>query len=276
MSRQLWMWMSAVSLGLSFPAFAEDPPHVHGSDAGASVPANQAHPVDPAPPKPTGKTLSLSLEGGGSAIAYVARPKQAATGGVLVLHEWWGLNDFVKAQADALAAQGYLALAVDLYQGKVATTPDEAGKLMQGLDAAHAAAVEKAGVAWLKQNPHGKKIATLGWCAGGGQSLLASLGSPASVSATVMYYGAPVTDVAQLKTLRGPVLGIWAKKDGWITPDKVEAFDKALTEAGVKHSFHSFDADHAFANPTGGRYNPPAAAEADALTRKFLADVLKS
>jgi carboxymethylenebutenolidase len=275
MSRQLWMWVSAVSLGLSLPVLAEDPPHVHGSDAGASAPVDQAHPVDPAPPKPTGKTLSLRLEGGGTAIAYVARPKQAATGGVLVLHEWWGLNDFVKAQADALAAEGYLALALDLYSGKVATTPDEAGKLMQGLDAAHAAAVEKAGVAWLKQNLHGKKIATLGWCAGGGQSLLASLGSPTSVSATVMYYGMPVTDVAQLKTLRGPVLGIWAKKDGWITPDKVEAFDKALTEAGVKHSFHSFDADHAFANPTGGRYNPPAAAEADALTRKFLADVLK-
>ncbi len=275
MSRQPWMWASALLLGLSLPSFAEEAAHVHGSDAGAAVPANQAHPMDPAPPKPTGKALSLPLEGGGSAIAYVARPKQAATGGVLVLHEWWGLNDFVKAQADALAAQGYLALAVDLYQGKVATTPDEAGKLMQGLDAAHAAAVEKAGVAWLKHTLHGKKIATLGWCAGGGQSLLASLGSPEAVSATVMYYGMPVTDVAQLKTLRGPLLGIWAKKDGWITPDKVEAFDKSLTEAGVKHSFHSFDADHAFANPTGGRYNPPAAAEADALTRKFLADALK-
>jgi carboxymethylenebutenolidase len=157
----------------------------------------------------------------------------------------------------------------------VATSPDEAGKLMQGLDAAHAAAVEKAGVAWLQQHLHGKKIATLGWCAGGGQSLLASLGSPDAVSATVIYYGMPVTDVAQLKTLRGPVLGLWAKKDGWITPEKVEAFDKALTEAGVKHSFHSFDADHAFANPTGGRYNPPAASEANALAQKFLAEALK-
>jgi carboxymethylenebutenolidase len=274
MSRRLLNAASALLLAYSFPALAEDPPHVHGSDAGAAVPANQPHPVDPAAPKPTGKVLSLPLEGGGAAIAYVARPKHAAKGGILVLHEWWGLNDFVKGQADALAKEGYLALAVDLYDGKVATTPDDAGKLMQGLDAVHAAAVEKSGVAWLVQHLHGKKIATLGWCAGGGQSLLASLGSPDSVSATVMYYGMPVTDVAKLKTLRGPVLGIWAKKDGWITPEKAEAFDKALTEAGVKHSFHSFDADHAFANPTGGRYNPPAAAEADALTRKFLADNL--
>jgi carboxymethylenebutenolidase len=275
MSRRMWLWMGALALGWSLPALADEATHVHGPDAGAAVPSNQPHPVDPAPPKPTGKVLSLALPGGGSAIAYVAQPKHAVSGGILVLHEWWGLNDFVKGQADALADLGYLALAVDLYSGKVATTPDEAGKLMQGLDASHAAAVEKAGVAWLVQNLKGKKIATLGWCAGGGQSLLASLGSPKDVAATVMYYGMPVTDVAQLKTLRGPVLGIWAKKDGWITPEKVEAFDKALTEAGVKHSFHSFDADHAFANPTGGRYNPPAAAEANALTQKFLAEVLK-
>ena len=275
MSRQLLLWASALLLGTSAPAFAADPPHVHGSDADSGVPFNQPHPVDPAPPVPTGQMLSLPLEGGGSAMAYLATPKTAATGGILVLHEWWGLNDFIKGQADALAAKGYLALALDLYNGKVATTPDEAGKLMQGLDPAHASAVEKAGVAWLKQNLHGKKIATLGWCAGGGQSLLASLGSPKDVSATVIYYGLPVTDVAQLKTLRGPVLGIWAKKDGWITPEKVAAFDKALTEAHVKHSFHSFDADHAFANPTGARYNPPAAAEANALTEKFLAAALK-
>jgi carboxymethylenebutenolidase len=275
MSPRMPLWMMAVVLCSSLPVLAQDPPHVHGSDSGASVPANQPHPVDPAVPTPTGKAISLALPGGGTAIGYLATPKSAATGGVLVLHEWWGLNNYVKAQADVLASQGYLALAVDLYGGKVATTPDEAGKLMQGLDATHAASVEKAGVAWLKQNLKGKKIATLGWCAGGGQSLLASLGSPKDVSATIMYYGLPVLDVAQLKTLQGPVLGIWATKDGWITPEKVAAFDKALTEAGVKHSFHSFDADHAFANPTGGKYNPPAAAEANAFTKKFLADNLK-
>lgn len=272
MSRRMLLWASGLML-FSSPALAADPPHVHGSDT--DVPSSQPHPVDPAAPTPTGEMLSLPLEAGGSALAYVARPKGATTGGILVLHEWWGLNAHVKASADAFAAKGYLALAVDLYGGKVAATPEEAGKLMQGLDAAHAAAVEKAGVGWLKKNLHGKPIATLGWCAGGGQSLLASLGSPQDVSATVIYYGLPVTDVAQLKKLRGPVLGIWAKKDGWITPDKVEAFDKALTAAGVKHTFYSFDADHAFANPTGAHYNPPAAAEANALVAKFLAEALK-
>jgi carboxymethylenebutenolidase len=269
------LWASAVALAWTLPVAAAEEAHLHGGDAGSTIPANQPHPVDPVAPKPTGTVLSLHLDGGGTAIAYVARPKKAVTGGILVLHEWWGLNDYVKGQADVLAGLGYLVLAVDLYGGKVATTPDEAGKLMQGLDAVQAAAVEKAGVGWLKQNANGKKLATLGWCAGGGQSLLASLGSPADISATVIYYGMPVLDVARLKTLRGPVLGIWAKKDGWITPAKVDAFDQTLTEAGVKHSFHSFDADHAFANPTGGRYNPAAAEEANAITRKFLADVLK-
>jgi carboxymethylenebutenolidase len=273
MSRML-CWASAFLFLSSLPVLAQDA-HVHGSDADAAVPQNQAHPVDPSPPKPTGSMVSLSLPGGGSAQAYVARPKQAPAGAILVLHEWWGLNDFIKSQADAFAALGYLALALDLYNGKVAATAEEAGKLMQGLDTAHAVAVEKAGVAWLKQNAQGKKIATLGWCAGGGESLRASLASPQDVAATVMYYGLPVTDVVQLKTLRGPVLGIWAKKDGWITPDKVVAFDKALTEAGVTHVFHSYDADHAFANPTGARYNPPAAAEANALAQQFLAQAFK-
>src|ERR1041384_6712715 len=86
------------------------------------------------------------------------------------------------------------------------------------------------------------KVATIGWCMGGGESLKASLNDPKDVNATIIHYGMPVTDVSKLKTLRGPLLGIWANKDGWITPDKVAAFDKALTEAGVKHEFHSFGA----------------------------------
>ena len=258
-------------LGWAMAAAAAEPAHVHGSDAGSATPANQPHPVDPNPPKPTGTMITL---GSVAAQAYLARPKGDVRGAILVIHEWWGLNDWVKANADGFAAQGYLALAVDLYGGKVATTKEEASKLMQGLDADHAAAVEKAGVQWLRRAAPKKKLATIGWCMGGGQSLLASLNNAPDVSATVIYYGLPVTDVARLKVLKGPVLGIWAKKDGWITPEKVAAFDKALTEAGVKHSFHSFDADHAFANPTGGAYNPPAAQEANALTRKFLAEVL--
>jgi carboxymethylenebutenolidase len=256
-------------------ALAAEPPHLHASDADSAVPSHQAHPVDPNVPKPKGKSVELTLADGKTASAYVAQPKAAPRGGLLILHEWWGLNDYVKSVADQYAGQGYLVLAVDLYDGHVATQPDEAEKLMQGLTEAYATAVETAGLNWLVKNVKGKKIATLGWCAGGGQSLNASLTNPDKVSATVIYYGLPVTDVERLRKLRGPILGIWAKQDGWITPHKVAAFDTALKDAGIKHEFRSYDADHAFANPTGARFNPTAAQDANEATRRFLAAQLK-
>jgi carboxymethylenebutenolidase len=141
---------------------------------------------------------------------------------------------------------------------------------MKGKDEAWGDQVEEAGVEWLKAQKPGK-VATIGWCMGGGESLKASLHDPKDVDATVMYYGFPVNDVAKLKTLKGPVLGLFANKDKAITPEVVDQFDKALTEAGVKHEFHRYDADHAFANPSGGRYNPDAAKDAWKKTTAFLA-----
>ncbi|MGZ6098016.1 MAG: dienelactone hydrolase family protein [Myxococcaceae bacterium] len=264
-----------LSMLLAGVALGEEPPHVHGADAGSAVPAQERHPVDPRPPTPHGKPVELTLPGGKTSTAYVARPKGAPHGGLLVVHEWWGLNDGVKSDADRYAAQGYLVLAVDLFGGSVATTPEQAQKLMSEMDEKHATEVEVAGIDWLTQELKGKKLATLGWCMGGGQSLNASLASPAKVSATVIYYGLPVTDVNLLRKLQGPVLGIWAKRDGWITPEKVAAFDLALKDAGIKHEFRSYDADHAFANPTGGRYNPPAAQDANEAARRFLKSALK-
>jgi carboxymethylenebutenolidase len=245
------------------------------TDAGSAVPAHQKHPVDPKPPTPKGKSVELTLPDGKTSTAYVARPRGAPHGGLLVLHEWWGLNDWVKADADRYAAQGYLVLAVDLFGGSVATTADEAQKLMSALDDKTATEVEVAGVDWLARALPGKKIATLGWSMGGGQSLNASLASASKVGATVIYYGLPVTDVNLLRKLQGPVLGIWAKRDGWITPEKVAAFDLALKDASIKHEFRSYDADHAFANPSGSRYNPAAAQDANEATRRFLKSVLK-
>jgi carboxymethylenebutenolidase len=231
--------------------------------------------VDPTPPAPKGKSVVLSLAGGKTGDAYVARPKGAPHGGLLILHEWWGLNDWVKSEADRYAMQGYLVAAVDLFGGSVAPTAEEAQKLMSAMDEKTVTEVEVAGIDWLAQAVPGKKIATLGWCMGGGQSLNASLASGGKVAATVIYYGLPVTEVSLLRKLRGPVLGIWAKRDGWITPEKVAAFDLALKDAGIKHEFRSYDADHAFANPTGGRYNPPAAQDANEATRRFLKSVLR-
>lgn len=250
--------------------------HVHpaADDANNPVPEHQRHPLDKDAPAPKGSLIELKA-GAEVSRAYVANPKGRIRGAVLVLHEWWGLNDWVKHMADELADQGYLALAVDLYRGKVATDPGQAAALMKGKDEAHGDQVEEAGLEWLKANGEGAKIATIGWCMGGGESLQASLNDPKDVDATVMDYGMPVDDVQKLKTLRGPLLGIFAKRDGWITPAKVAAFDEALDRAGVKHEIHEFDADHAFANPSGGKYNPQAAQKAWQLTLDFLAKNLK-
>ena len=138
--------------------------HVHASssdsDAGSAVPAHQKHPVDPKPPAPKGKSVELTLPGGRSSTAYVARPKKAPHGGLLVVHEWWGLNDAVKAEADGYAGQGYLVLAVDLFAGTVATDADEAQKLMSALDEKGADRDRGGGCAkWLPKALPGKKIA---------------------------------------------------------------------------------------------------------------------
>lgn len=250
--------------------------HVHPQDDSKSkVPSHQTHPLDQNAPRPRGSMTRLQIRDQTSQ-AYVAKPSGRLRGAILVVHEWWGLNDWVKQKADQLAGQGYLALAIDLYKGKVATDPKEAGALMQAKDEAWGDQVEEAGLEWLKKNGKGVKVGTIGWCMGGGESLKASLHDPKDVAVTVMFYGMPVDDVAKLKTLQGPLLGIWANKDGWITPDKVAAFDKALTEAGVKHEFHAYDADHAFANPSGGKFNGPAAKDAWEKTIAFLRNNLRS
>jgi carboxymethylenebutenolidase len=255
--------------------------HVHDAgDAGASsekesaAMALQPHPFDPAMPKPKGSMTDLKVADQTSK-AYVARPEGKPQGALLVFHEYWGLNDWVKEKADQLAGQGYLALAVDLYKGKVATDPEQARQLMQGKNEKWGEQVEAAGLEWLRKNAQGAKIATIGWCMGGGESLKTSLNNPDAVDATLIYYGMPILDVARLKVLHGPVLGIWANRDRSITPEKVAQFDQALTEAGVKHEFHAYDADHAFANPSGGRYNGEAAKDAWDKTLRFLAANLR-
>jgi len=222
-----------------------------------------------APPTPKGSSVDLKV-GAQTSLAYVAKPRGKAKGALLVVHEWWGLTDWVKHMADELAEQGYLALAVDLYKGKLTSDPKEAMALMQAKDEKWGDAVEEAGLEWLKANAGGARVGTIGWCMGGGESLKASLNDSKDVSFTVIFYGMPVSDVAKLKTLQGPVLGLYANQDGHITPAIVAEFDKALTAAGVKHEFHAYDAGHGFANPSSGAYKTEAAKDAWQKTLAFL------
>lgn len=189
--------------------------------------------------------------------------------GVVMVHEWWGLNDGIRAMAKRLAGQGFAVLAVDLYDGKVAKTPDEATNLVKGIDQKRALENMRAAVAYLRA-AGSAKVASLGWCFGGGQALQLALGE--RLDATVLYYGTPlVTDKARLKAISWPVLGIFGEKDQAISVDSVHAFDKALTDLGVEHDVRLYaGVGHAFANPSGPNFAPDKTRDAWFRTVEFL------
>lgn len=227
------------------------------------------HQLNPQMPKNLkGEMVELKTADGKAFKVYAAGAKDAKRG-ILVIHEWWGLNDHIKGWADRFADMGYRAMAIDLYDGKVATDPDSAKKIMGTIDQDAANAKHRATLAALKA-PN-RKLATIGWCFGGGQSLQATLQEPEAIDATVIYYGPLVTDADQLSFIKGPVLGIFAKQDTSITPEKVKAFEQAMKAAGKRLELHMYDAKHAFANPSGHGYDSKAANEAWGVTKKFLA-----
>jgi len=253
---------------------AQDKPAETGPTGGLSEEEFKAlHELtDKKPPAPKG--TMIDLEG---ARAYLTLPKgDPPFPAIVVIHEWWGLNDHIRYWADRLAADGYAALAVDLYGGRVAENRDDAMRYMKGVDAEKALATLKRAHALLKEDARVKaaKRGCIGWCFGGGWSLKLAIATP-DLDAAVMYYGQPVLDVAELKAIRAPLLGVFANRDRSITPARVDEFEKALTSAGVKHKILRFDADHAFANPSGGRYDEKAAAAAWAEVQTFLAERLK-
>lgn len=217
--------------------------------------------------RPDGKKISAAL----------ALPQKTPAGAVLMVHEWWGLNDQIKAVAAELAKEGYVALAIDLFDGQVAATPEAARAMTGAVKPADATATLTAWMGWLRAHKAANgKLATLGWCFGGGWSLNASLAAPAD--GTVIYYGRVDKSEADLAALKGPVLGHFAGKDKFITADgMVSNFVAALGRAGKENSVHIYpDADHAFANPTGGNYNAEDAALAWQRTLAFLNTVIRA
>ena len=221
------------------------------------------------------ETLTATTSDGRRVSAALALPVATPAPTVLLVHEWWGLNDQIKTVAGALAAEGYVALAVDLYDGEVATAPDEARNLMQAVDPAQAldTLVTWAGLLRTHEKATGK-LATIGWCFGGGWSLNTAIATP--VDATIVYYGRVNRTAGDLAALKGPVLGHYATDDKWINRDMVEGFEAAMTEAGKPFESHWYEADHAFANPTGGRYDEADAKLAWERSLAFLAAHLKA
>lgn len=219
--------------------------------------------------------ITITTDGGRQVTAALARPQETPAAAVLLIHEWWGLNDQIKAVANELASKhGYLALTVDLYGGKVAETPQRARDLMEQVDPEAATDTLESWIGWLRDHDAGTgKVGTIGWCFGGGWSLNASIAAP--VDATVIYYGRVTRPAADLKQLDGPVLGHFATEDNFIDEAMVGGFEREMAAAGQPLTTHWYTADHAFANPTGKRYDKADAQLAWSRTLAFLAEHLQ-
>ena len=198
--------------------------------------------------------------------------------GLIVIHEWWGLNDWVKEQASRLADQGYVALAIDLYRGKVATTPEEAHELSRGVPDDRAVEDLGAAVAFLKSLPDVKKsrIGAIGWCMGGGYALDVAFEDP-TLAADVINYGHLATTETSLRKIHAPILGIFGGKDQGIPIADVKKFEQNLKAMGKPVEIHIYpDAGHAFENPNNAHgYRAEDAADAWQQTVRFLAAHLK-
>jgi carboxymethylenebutenolidase len=201
----------------------------------------------------TAKTENVTFKAGDETVqGYLALPEAAGRHPALVvIHEWWGLNDWVKEETRKFAENGYVALAVDLYRGKVAADPEMAHELMRGLPEDRAVRDMKAAFDYLaaRQDVEKTKIGSVGWCMGGGYSLALALNEP-RLAACAINYGRLVTDPAEIAKIHAPILGNFGALDRGITPDDVRAFGKAVDDAGKSIDVKIYDdAGHAFENP---------------------------
>jgi len=220
------------------------------------------------------ETVGLTTAEGRAVSAALALPAVTPAPAVLLVHEWWGLNDQIKSVARSLADEGYVALAVDLYDGQVAADPDAARGYMQEVVDVEARDTLASWIAWLRAHEAvGERLGTVGWCFGGGWSLNASIDSP--VEATVVYYGRVNQPKSELARLAGPVLGHFATEDQWINREMVSGFEANMTALGKPFTDYWYEAQHAFANPTTGRYDATDAMLAWQRTTDFFAKHLR-
>ncbi len=232
-----------------------------------------------APPAEAAGRISFT-EGSIRVDAYLALPNGEGTHpAVIVVQEWWGLNDWVENQTKKLADLGYIALAVDLYRGKVTKDQATAHQLMNGLDEAAAMAMLRSSADFLRgrSDVRANAIGVIGWCMGGGYAIRLASVDP-GIRAVVMYYGTPLTDQLAIRSLQAAVLGNFGGADKGPSPDQVGAFEKALKKAGKRADFKIYPGlGHAFANETNpfGTYKEAAARDAWARTTAFFKKELK-
>jgi carboxymethylenebutenolidase len=221
----------------------------------------------------------VGIKNDGAALqGYLARPATPGPG-VIVIQEWWGLVPHIEQVADRLAAEGFVALAPDLFYGKQTRSTDEAGKLMMSLRIDRAADDLANAIKYLQAVPDvaGTRIGTIGFCMGGALSLFAACRSPEAVGAAVVFYGGHPNVKPDLARLEAPVLGIFAGRDTFVSPAVVSELDRNLTALGKRHEFHTYpDTQHAFFNDHRPEvHDAAAAADAWAKTLAFLRRELK-
>ena len=221
-----------------------------------------------------GKAITYNTPDGKTADAYEFKAKTPTNNYSLVVHEFFGLNDFVKKESEDIYNDlgNVNIIDLDLYDGKVTADRTEAAKLMQAVNEDRAVAIIKGAIAYVGPKAH---IATLGWCFGGGWSLQTTLLAGNQAVACVMFYGMPEQDVNKLKTLHTDVLGNFGNQDAWINPKVVAKFAADMKAAGKKLYLHQYDAGHGFANPSSPSANSAAAADAYKNTITFYKARLK-
>ena len=273
--RRFLSFVAKVSLAVVVLA-CRSAPTVGGSGGSSpTVPSSSASPATTAA-APSGGS-AVELEGGGR--GYLVLPE--GTGkhpAVIVIQEWWGLNDWIRENTARFAKQGYVALAVDLYRGRTAGDPGEAHELMRGLPEDRAIGDLKAGVSFLAARPDvdPERIGSVGWCMGGGYSLALATAEP-RLRAAVINYGRLVTAPAKIEAVRASLLGNFAGADRGIPTDDVRAFENQLKAAKKDADIKVFDGRaHAFMNPNNkDGYDAPASTEAWSRIDAFFVRTLK-
>ena len=216
-----------------------------------------------------GKMITFPTADGKTANAFLLKSAKKSNKWLIVYQEWWGLNDHIKKQAEVFYndLKDVNVLAVDMYDGKIATNREYAGKYMQEAKEERLNSI----IAGMSKYVGKKaKIASVGWCFGGGLSLKSALLTGKKAVGCVVYYGMPVKEVAQLKTLNCDVLGLFAGREKWISPEVVADFEKNMKTAEKSLTVKSYDAEHAFANPSNPNFDKAATADAYALAIAYL------
>lgn len=235
---------------------------------------------DHAAPKPfklnqeAGKMVTFKASDGTPGNAYFVPSPEVSNKVVIVFHEWWGLNDYIKQEAEKWQKElgNVNVYAVDLYDGKVATNPDEAGALMGALNADHAKAIVEGLIHYAGE---GKEIYTLGYCMGGTWSFEAALLAGKKAKACVMYYGFPEKEQARVNQLKTNILYIYGTKDLYISKEAVSSLAEMVKKAGHTMDVENYDATHAFANPSNPNYDQVNASAANAKALAFLKNAMK-